>query len=171
MGGRTKRLKRQSGGSPEQRPDPFVLFLDETSHNCKPIHASLETLQVTYVRHGAKFLPGVDDEVWLPIVGQERWIILTCDKRIRHNQLEREKIMQYGCREFVFTSGNLSGAMMGEILMAAVPQMKNLCAKYPAPFIATISQSGNVTVRWDSGGSVHAQDKKGKEDQGSRNSS
>jgi PIN like domain len=163
MGGRTKKLKRQSGGSPEQPPDPFVLFLDETSHNCKPIHASLESLQVTYIRHGSKFPSGADDEVWLPVVGEERWAILTCDKRIRYNQLERDKIMQYGIREFVFTSGNLSGTMMGEILDKAVMQMEKLCAKHPGPFIATISQSGKVAVRWDKGGSVHAQTKKGQE--------
>jgi hypothetical protein len=165
MGGRTKRLKRQSDGSPEQPPDPFVLFLDETSHNCKPIHASLESLQVTYIRHGSKFASGADDEEWLPVVGQQGWAILTCDKRIRYNQLERDKIMQHGIREFVFTSGNLSGAMMGEILNKAVVQMEKLCAKYPAPFIATISQSGKVTVRWDKKGSVHAKSKKGKEDE------
>jgi hypothetical protein len=162
MGGRTKRSKKPSGGSPEQPPDPFVLFLDETSRNCKPIHASLEALEVTYVRHGSKFSSGVDDEVWLQVVGKERWIILTCDKRIRYNQLERNRIMQYGIREFVFTSGNLSGAMMGEILKKAVPAMQKLCATHPPPFIATISQAGNVTVRWDKGGSAHASGLKGK---------
>lgn len=170
MGGRAKRLKKQSAGSPEQPPDPFVLFLDETSHNCKPIHASLETLKVQYVRHGARFESGADDEIWLPVVGEERLIILTCDKRIRYNQLERDKIMQHNCREFVFTSGNLSGAQMGEILKTAVPRMKKLCAEYPAPFIATISQAGNVNVRWDKGGSVHAQTKKGKEDETDKDS-
>lgn len=170
MGGRTKRLKKQSGGSLGQPPDPFVLFLDETSHNCKPIHASLDSLQVTYVRHGSKFVSGADDEEWLPVVGEQRWAILTCDKRIRFNQLERDKIMQHGIREFVFTSGNLSGTMMGDILKTAVPQMRKLCGKYPAPFIATISQSGKVAVRWDKGGSVHAQNKKGKEDETDKDS-
>jgi hypothetical protein len=33
-----------------------------------------------------------------------------------YNQLEREKIIEHGIREFVFTSGNLNGAQMGEIL-------------------------------------------------------
>jgi hypothetical protein len=164
MGGRSKRLKKQSGGSPEQPPDPFVLFLDETSHNCKPIHASLESMGVEYVRHGARFQSGANDEVWLPVIGQEKLVILTCDKRIRYNQLERDKIMEHECREFVFTSGNLTGPMMGEVLKKAVPEMKKICRRWPAPFIATISQSGSVAVRWDKGGSIHDQAQKGKDD-------
>jgi len=122
-------------------------------------------MRVQYVRHGSRFASGIDDEAWLPIVGAERLIVLTCDKRIRYNQLERDKIIQHGIREFVFTSGNLSGATMGEILKVAVPAMRKLCATHSAPFIATISQAGAVTVRWDKHGSVHAKTHKGKEDE------
>jgi PIN like domain len=132
----------------------FVLFLDETSHNCAPLHAALESSKTEYVRHGSRFRPGVFDEEWLPVVGRAGWAVLTCDKRIRYNQLEREKIVEYGIREFVFTSGNLSGKEMGDILKKALPKMKKLFDEYPAPFIATISKSGNVVVRFDKRGKV-----------------
>jgi hypothetical protein len=132
----------------------FVLFLDETSHNCTPIHAALESSNTDFVRHGSRFKPGALDEEWLPVVGGAGWAVLTCDKRIRYNQLEREKIIEYGIREFVFTSGNLSGKEMGEILTKALPKMKKLFEEYPAPFIATISKSGKVVVRFDRHGKV-----------------
>ena len=106
------------------------------------------------------FRSGTRDTEWLAAVGENGWAVLTCDKQIRYNQLERDKIMQYGIREFVFTSGNLSGKMMGEILNVAMEKMKRLFADYPAPFIACITQSGNVAVRYDKGGSVHAQTKR-----------
>jgi PIN like domain len=136
----TEKLKKQSDGSPGQsQPDPFVLFLDESIHNCKPIHASLESLSVKYVRHRSVFSSGVLDTEWLPVVGEKKWAVLTSDKRIRFNELERAKIIEHGIRQFVFTSGNLSGATMGQILTLAIPRILKLVATYPAPFIALIS--------------------------------
>ena len=135
------------------------MFLDETNQNCQPIQAALDSLKIKYVRHSAYFKPGALDEEWLSVVGRNRWAVLTCDKRIRYNQLERDKVLQHGIREFVFSSGNLSGPMMGEILKIAGRKMESLFSEYPPPFIAYISQSGNVAVRYDKGGSVHARTK------------
>jgi len=107
------------------------------------------------VRHGTRFSPGTLDVDWLPVVGEKRWALLTSDKSIRYNQLEKEKIIQYKIREFVFASGNLSGAMMGEALAKALPKMKRLFAEYGEVFIAYLSQAGAVEVRFDEEGSVH----------------
>jgi PIN like domain len=124
------------------------------------ITASLYTSLLTgrgveYVRHGSRFSSGALDVEWLPTVGEKHWALLTSDKNIRYNQLEREKIIQYRIREFVFASGNLSGEMMGEILARALPKMERLFRDYPPPFIAYLSQSGNVEVRYDADGSIH----------------
>jgi hypothetical protein len=138
------------------------LFLDETFHNCQPIHSALSAAGVEFVRHGSLFSPGTLDVDWLPVVGEKRWALLTSDKSIRYNQLEKEKIIQYKIREFVFASGNLSGAMMGEALGKALPKMKRLFAEYGEVFIAYLSQSGTVEVRFDEYGSVHDRKKTGK---------
>jgi hypothetical protein len=131
------------------------LFLDETLFNCTPIHDALRELSVEFVRHDQKFEAGTIDQEWLPIVGQQRLIVLTSDKRIRFNELEREQVISFGVREFVFSSGNLSGRAMGEILKTAMAKMKEIVSETAAPFIACITQSGNVEVRYDSQGSVH----------------
>ena len=123
-------------------------------------------MNVVYERHGDLFSSGVEDTEWLPEVGKQRWALLTSDKRIRYNQLERDKIVQYGVREFVFTSGNLSGATMGEILKVAIPRMRKLFAEFPPPFIACISQSGSVEVRFDKYGSLHDREKRKPEKEG-----
>jgi hypothetical protein len=164
MAAQTPKSKKQSDGNQEQ-PEPFVVFLDETSHNCAPIHAALQGAETEFVRHGSKFKSGEFDEIWLPVVGKAGWAVLTCDKRIRYNQLEREKIIEHGIREFVFTSGNLSGSQMGEILKKALPSMKKMFREYPAPFIATISKAGLVTVRFDKNGKVDAKGKGKKNDE------
>jgi hypothetical protein len=145
--------KKLSDGNQEQL-EPFVVFLDETSHKCAPIHQALASANAKMVQHGSMFRAGEYDEVWLPVVGKAGLAVLTCDKRIRYNQLEREKVIEHGIREFVFTSGNLSGAQMGEILKKALPSMKRIFREYPPPFIATISKAGAVTVRFDKSGRV-----------------
>ena len=86
--------------------------------------------------------------------------MLTCDQKIRYNQLERQKIIQYRIREFVLTSGNMNGAMMGAALTRAAKQMKSLVRRYEPPFIAYISQSGNVAIRYDKDGSIHDRKKR-----------
>lgn len=89
------------------------------------------------------------------MAGKERWPVLTSDKRIRFNQLEREQVMVHGVRQFVFSSGNLSGAMMGEIIKIAMSRMRRVLAECEPPFIACITQSGIVEVRYDKNGQVH----------------
>jgi hypothetical protein len=78
MAAQTPKSKKQSGGNLEQ-PEPFVVFLDETSHNCAPIHTALESAETEFVKHGSEFKSGELDEVWLPVVGNAGWAVLTCD--------------------------------------------------------------------------------------------
>jgi hypothetical protein len=120
-----------------------------------PIHEALGSLNVRFERHGAHFASGATDETWLPEVGKRGWAVLTCDKKIRYNELKRQQIVRHNICEFVFTSGNMSGLMMGEALKIAIPKMRRLFSSYPGPFIAYISKSGSVEVRFDKHGSVH----------------
>ena len=128
--------------------DEIVLFLDEGLHRCRPILAALESLGVKYERHCDWFGRGTEDRVWLPVIGEKGWIVLTTDKGIRYNELEISTVRQYKVREFVFSSGNLSGQKMAEIVVKAMPKMKKICRKTNPPFIASVTEAGNVHVRW-----------------------
>jgi PIN like domain len=98
-------------------------------------------------RHGQHFQAGTEDSVWLPFVGQQGWIVLTKDKRIRFNQLEKAAVRRYRVREFYFSSGNFTGVEMAEILTAALPGMVKIVKRYSPPFIASISRSGQVSLK------------------------
>jgi PIN like domain len=102
---------------------------------------------------------GVLDTEWLPVAGKEGWAVLTADKRIRFNQLEVSQVIRHGVRQFVYSSGNLSGAMMGDILKIAIPRMQKIFYEHEAPFIAGITQSGKVEVRYDQNGPAHRRKK------------
>jgi len=102
---------------------------------------------IKHERHGQHFPPGTQDTAWLPVVGQRGWILITKDKRIRFNDLEKEAVFFYGVREFYFTSGNHTGAEMAMMLFAALPEIIRLCGKQAPPFIASITKAGKVHLR------------------------
>lgn len=146
------RSKKQSAGSRERPlslPEDFVLYLDENLHNCKPILEALVQRGVKHERHTQHFQPGTEDAEWLPFVGQRGWILLTKDKHIRFNQLEKTAIRRYHVREFYFSSGNFTGAEMAEILVEALPEMVRIYRRQEPPFIASISKSGKVGLRFE----------------------
>jgi hypothetical protein len=102
---------------------------------------------IHHERHGTHFPAGTEDSIWLPFVGQKGWILLTKDKRIRFNDLEKRAVIANRVREFYFTSGNFNGEEMAELLVVALPEMFRLCRKHHPPFIASITKAGNVHIR------------------------
>jgi hypothetical protein len=142
--------KKQSDGSRIQPslPEDFVLYLDENLHNCKPILDALAQHGVKHERHGSHFSPGTEDTVWLPFVGKQGWLLITKDKRIRFNELERIAVLTNNVREFYFTSGNYTGLEMAAMLVTALSEIVKTCRRHPPPFIASIAKSGKVSLRF-----------------------
>jgi hypothetical protein len=146
--GRSKKRSDGSSGRQPSLPEDFVLYLDENLYNCKPILDALVQHGVKHERHGSHFDPGTEDTVWLPFVGKQGWGLLTKDKRIRSNELEKSAIKRHRVREFYFTSGNYSGAEMADMLVAALRDIVRFYRRYDPPFIASISKSGHVSLRF-----------------------
>lgn len=105
-------------------------------------------MSVRFERHLGHFQSGTPDDVWLPKVGANGWVLLTADKRIRYNLLEKQALKQHGVCEFVFASGNLSGQDMAAALELALPKMNRLARRLKPPFVAAITRNGEVHLRW-----------------------
>ena len=75
------------------------------------------------------------------MVGSKGWILLTSDKRIRYNLLEKHALEIYAVREFVFTSGNMSGQDMAKALEVALKKMRSFCRRTKPPFVASITRT------------------------------
>src|SRR5450432_1669191 len=131
---RKKSKKRSAGRAPSQsRPETFALYLDENLCNSAAILAVLQKLDVPHQLHLSHFERGTPDEIWLPTVGANGWVLLTADKRIRYNFLERKALEMNRVCEFVFASGNLSGFEMATALELALSKMRKLCQKVNPP--------------------------------------
>jgi hypothetical protein len=150
MNARRSKSKKRSDGSERSRlpRSDFVLYLDENLCNSKAILSVLAKLETRFERHLAHFSRGVPDETWLPLVGSNGWVLLTADKRIRYNFLERKALEENSVCEFVFASGNLSGSDMAAALEAAMDRMQRLYRKVKSPFVAAITKRGEVHLRW-----------------------
>ena len=139
-----QRSKKRSRSRPQKRLRGFTLYL---CHNLDydDVTAALSQGGVRFKRHRDYFHGSADDTELLSLVGRRRWILITFDQRQRTRLLEKQLIVQYKIREFVFTSSGISD--VGELLIKAKRQMRNLCAKTEGPFVASISQTGNVALR------------------------
>lgn len=67
--------------------------------------------------------------------------MLTKDKALRYNPLEKAKIIEHKLKIFAFSSGNLSGKDMATLLKANLRQLDRYARRHPAPFVASISRN------------------------------
>jgi PIN like domain len=89
--------------------------------------------------------PEVNDAEWLLRAGHEGWVVLTKDKAIRYNPLERQAVLAAKVRCFMLMSGNADGYDMARALMIALPTMDRMVVEQAPPFIARVSALGKVT--------------------------
>src|SRR5579863_10576915 len=138
MSARLSKSKKRSVGSERSLslPEDFVLYLDENLCNSTVILETLTKLKVRFERHLSHFSRGTLDESWLPLVGKNGWVLLTADKRIRYNLLEKRALDKNRVRQFVFVSGNMSGQEMAEALEQGIRKMVKMCTKIAPPFVA-----------------------------------
>ncbi len=92
------------------------------------------------------------------MVGRERWVVLTKDRRIRYRNLERRALMQAGVAAFILTAGDLTGEEMAGVFVAALPTMKRFLAMHDPPFIAAITRGGRASLILDSSNRLKGRD-------------
>jgi hypothetical protein len=138
------------------RLNTFVLYLDENLCHCDQILRVLEAAKVKFRKHLDLFPTSTKDLVFLPYIGKKGWTMLTCDNDIRRRELERQAVLQHRVRMFVFTSRDLSGEKMGRILKDALQAMRKFVKKNPPPFIASLTDTGAIHLRFDASGKAHS---------------
>ena len=127
--------------------DEFVLFLDENHCRNHYLIEAIEQFGIVCEKHLDHFAAGAPDVMWLPVIAQRGWALLTTDARIKTNFLEREAVRVNKVRMFYFSRNNLAGLDMGLALRKALPQMARIVSEQMPPFTASISRMGEVILR------------------------
>jgi len=90
--------------------------------------------------------PGTHDVEWLPVIGQNRWILITKDEKIRKRAIEVQVLGASRVKAFVLTAaGDLRGIDQAAIVAKAMRSIVRLAKRRP-PFIANITASGHVEL-------------------------
>lgn len=140
--------KKKPSGTPSAAsstsgpPERLTVFLDESVDN-DSIYEALLDAGVAVERLTAHLPKGTTDDVWLTLAGGNNWIVFTRDKRIRYRQLERLALRAAQVCAFVFTGGNVTMKETAEILAQAIPDIREICAREPGPFVYHIGRAGN----------------------------
>jgi PIN domain-containing protein len=137
--------KRSGGKGSSAKPPPdyrTTLYLDENLCDCAKILEVLRNASFPFERHLAHFPRGTLDEDWLSLPGRRGWAVLTKDKAQRYSPLEKAKIIEHKLKIFAFSSGNLSGAEMADLLQINLGKLDRFANKYPAPFVGSITKTG-----------------------------
>lgn len=141
----SKSRKGSGASSSSKQPRDVVYFTDR----CLGLHLVPNALRAAGVRvevQADHFAEDTPDSVWIEEVGHRGWIILSKDKHLRHNQIELVALLQSKTHSFLLTSGNLTGALMAQALVAALPTIQSIVNKFSPPFVGTVSAAGRVAV-------------------------
>ncbi len=82
---------------------------------------------------------GVADEKWLTRAGQEGWVVLMKDERIRRRPAEKRALVDHGVRAFCLARRDIRATEMAGLFLAARTEMARTCSQ-PGPFLGVISQ-------------------------------
>lgn len=93
----------------------------------------------THIDHFAQSAPDVE---WIPEVGRRDWVLITKDRNIRRNPLERAAYEAAGLRGFVVTGTDMGGADLAALLVRSLPGMTRRAAGRRGPLLFTISAGG-----------------------------
>ena len=135
------RSKKRSGTSTARRKRPHVtFFLDR----CLESHSLIDALTgegADIQRHSALFAVDAPDTERLPEVGRRGWVVLSKDKHIRRNELERQAFLGANVRAIILTAGELTGREMAALFVKHLRKMSNMAVSEPAPFVASVTGS------------------------------
>jgi hypothetical protein len=124
-----------------ERLSSLVFFLDRQI-GTRTVATALRAAGAEVELHDDHFPQATPDTVWIPEVAAKDWVLITLDKNIRRNPLERRAYQQVGLRGFVITGHGLKGDEIAALVTRALPGMARRAAGRPGPLLFAISAAG-----------------------------
>jgi hypothetical protein len=115
--------------------EPLVFFTDRDLGTRFPEILAAAGLEVR--RHRDHFPPDCPDEVWLETVGNEGWIAVSHDTRIRYKPNELAAVVRHRVRLLVVI-GKAPFPQLAKHFVATAPRIEEFVAEHAAPWIAKV---------------------------------
>jgi predicted nuclease of predicted toxin-antitoxin system len=126
-------------------PDFPPFYVDESLSQVF-LPEALRQRGFTVYRVTDKFERGVTDPEWLPVAGENGWIVLTKDKAIRKRPNEMTALVNSGVRAFVLSAGEITGPDQATLFVRVLPQIVRFVEQMPAPFLIRVGKDGRCEV-------------------------
>ncbi len=92
--------------------------------------------------YGERIGQGLADTDWLRDAGDNGWVVLMKDDRIRYRPAELEALTTSGVRAFCLTNANLRGAEMAQRFVEQLPKIEKIARGQPGPYICGVYADG-----------------------------
>jgi predicted nuclease of predicted toxin-antitoxin system len=125
--------------------EPYVYFVDRSIGRTVVVEALRAAGQTAHA-HDDHFAVDTPDADWLVDVARRGWVILTKDKDIRRNELERLAIVNSRAACFMLGRGDVSAATMGTTFIAALPNIRRVLRRFHVPIAASVNLAGQLRV-------------------------
>jgi PIN like domain len=121
-------------------PDPFTFFLDRT-HGRKTFPNLLRRVGFSLVAlHEHGFAPETQDDVWIEECGKQIWVILSGDKGLERNPINKAAIIAAACKVFIFTDNNSKAEEWAAAVIMGRAQIARIIDKNNGPFYVHIGR-------------------------------
>lgn len=106
---------------------------------------ALRSVKVDIVLHHERFAPAAADDEWIPAIAEDGLVILTRDRHIRSRPAERQVFNDARAKCIVVTTRVSTPLEDLRALLIAWPQIENLAATMPGPFMFGLARDGRLT--------------------------
>ncbi len=124
--------------------EDITFFADRSSG--KQLAERLKEIDLNIEKHDDHFEQNTLDVVWLEECGNRDWVIISSDKAIKKNFLEKQALMKSNLASFFFTTANLISEQQFQIVEKAIKRIANVISSNKKPFIARLDKESGVEI-------------------------
>ncbi|WP_437546792.1 hypothetical protein WME97_43445 [Sorangium sp. So ce367] len=125
--------------------EPFTYFVDRSLGRGLVVEA-LRAAKLDVHAHDDHFAQNTPDAEWLVEVGRRGWVVLTKDKNIRVNALERLALVCANVACIMLGRGDLTAPAMAQVFVEALPLIQRVLRRFGLPLAASLSSGKSLRV-------------------------
>jgi len=115
------------------------LFLDRNQGN-KQVPELLRKAGLIVECHSSYFKQEEDDDVWIKDCARRGWVIVTSDKQIEHDPVNRQAVIESAAKVFLLQENNSRAVIWASALVVSRIRMYEIINDTKGPFFADISR-------------------------------